>query len=72
LNNVSVDRENLTVTAGGGCRAKDVELPLHEEGLYAVFGAVSDTGIGGLTLGGGTGFLTGQYVCNSAEYSYPS
>ncbi|TAQ85202.1 hypothetical protein B7494_g6476 [Chlorociboria aeruginascens] len=31
------------------------------EGYSVVMGAVNDTGIAGLTLGGGTGMLTGQY-----------
>lgn len=31
------------------------------EGMSVVMGAANDTGIGGITLGGGSGFLTGRY-----------
>lgn len=34
----------MTVTAQGGCTARDVEQPCEAEGLSVVFGAVSDTG----------------------------
>lgn len=58
---VKVDRQAQTVTAGGGCMAGDLEVPAAKEGLHVVFGAVNDTGIGGLSLGGGVGMLSGQY-----------
>ena len=44
MRNVSIDKENMKITAGGGCKAVDLETPLQAEGLYAVFGAVNDTG----------------------------
>ncbi|KAL2862526.1 FAD-binding oxidoreductase [Aspergillus lucknowensis] len=67
MNKVSIDKAAMTCTAGGGCRAIDLETPLQAEGLSVVMGAVNDTGIGGLTLGGGSGFLTGQHglVCDN-------
>ena len=34
----------MTVTAQGGCVARDVEQPCEADGLSVVFGAVSDTG----------------------------
>ena len=34
----------MTVTAQGGCTARDVEQPCEAEGLSVVFGAVSETG----------------------------
>ncbi|KAL4940985.1 hypothetical protein BDV06DRAFT_223587 [Aspergillus oleicola] len=61
MRKVVVDKPAMTVAAQGGCVARDVEVPLEAEGLGAVFGAVNETGIGGLTLGGGVGFLTGAH-----------
>ena len=45
MRNVSIDKANLKITAGGGCKAVDLETPLQAEGYYAVFGAVNDTGV---------------------------
>ncbi|KAH7311839.1 hypothetical protein BKA65DRAFT_574448 [Rhexocercosporidium sp. MPI-PUGE-AT-0058] len=61
MKKVEVDVEGMNITAGGGCQAVGLETPLQELGLSVVMGAANDTGIGGLTLGGGSGFLTGQY-----------
>ncbi|KAF7933293.1 hypothetical protein BELL_0398g00100 [Botrytis elliptica] len=61
MRKVSIDKENLKITAQGGCRAADLETPLQAEGLSVVMGLASDTGIAGLTLGGGSGPLTGRY-----------
>jgi FAD/FMN-containing dehydrogenase len=61
LNKVVLNKDVLSVTAQGGCRAMDVEAVVDAEGLYIVMGSVNDTGIGGLSLGGGSGFLTGQH-----------
>ncbi|KAF7880385.1 uncharacterized protein EAF02_007231 [Botrytis sinoallii] len=61
MRKVSIDKENLKITAQGGCRAADLETPLQAEGLSVVMGLASDTGIAGLTLGGGSGPLTDRY-----------
>lgn len=61
MREVTVDADNKTVTAQGGCRWEDVDAALAKYGLAAVGGTVNDTGIGGLTLGGGYGWLTSQY-----------
>ncbi|EPE25471.1 FAD-binding protein [Glarea lozoyensis ATCC 20868] len=58
---VTVDPTNKTVTAQGGCRWEDVDTALANHQLATVGGTVNDTGIGGLTLGGGYGHLMGQY-----------
>jgi FAD/FMN-containing dehydrogenase len=44
MKRVSIDEENLTITAQGGCQAIDLETPLQKLGLSVVLGAVSDTG----------------------------
>ncbi|TVY92199.1 FAD-linked oxidoreductase [Lachnellula willkommii] len=61
MRRVTVDAEKKTVTAQGGALWADVDSELGKYGLAAVGGTVNHTGIGGLTLGGGYGFLTGQY-----------
>lgn len=55
----------MTLTAGGGCCAEDVEVPCEKQGLRVVTGLISETGIGGFTLGGGTGLLTPQHGTGS-------
>ena len=45
--------------AGGGCQWEDVDRAAFAQGLAVTGGTFWDTGIGGLTLGGGLGFLMG-------------
>ncbi|RGP70327.1 6-hydroxy-d-nicotine oxidase [Fusarium longipes] len=59
MRDVSVDAEAQTITFGGGCLWKDVDEALWAKGLATVGGTVSHTGVGGLTLHGGYGFLSG-------------
>ncbi|KAI9789074.1 MAG: hypothetical protein M1833_002772 [Piccolia ochrophora] len=61
MRQVVVDTENRTITAQGGCLWADVDTAAGERGLATVGGTVNHTGIGGLTLGGGYGWLTGKY-----------
>lgn len=44
MNRASVDKSSMTVTAQGGCIARDLEQPAETEGLSVVFGAVNVTG----------------------------
>jgi len=49
------------VRAEGGCLWRDVDQATHEFGLAVPSGIIPSTGVGGLTLGGGTGYLSRHY-----------
>jgi FAD/FMN-containing dehydrogenase len=61
MRGVRVDPANKTVRVEGGCVWADVDHATHPFGLAVPCGFVSSTGVGGLTLGGGIGYLTRQY-----------
>jgi len=61
LFHVRVDPRCLTVTAGGGATWRDVDPACQLHGLALPGGTFDATGIGGLTLGGGIGYLLGAY-----------
>ena len=58
---VHVDPAAHTVRVGGGSTWADVDHATHAFGLAVPSGIVSSTGVAGLTLGGGIGYLTRQY-----------
>lgn len=58
LRDIVVDAERRTVRVGGGCRSGDVDRATEPYGLAVPFGIVSTTGVGGITLGGGMGYLS--------------
>lgn len=61
MKGVRVDPIAGTVRVDPGCTSGDVDHATHAFGLAVPFGIVSSTGVGGLTLGGGTGYLTRKY-----------
>src|SRR5687768_3072143 len=61
MKGVRVDPANRTVRVDPGCTSGDVDHATHAFGLAVPFGIVSTTGVAGLTLGGGTGYLTRKY-----------
>ena len=61
MKGVRVDPKNRTVRAEGGCTWGDVDHATHAFGLAVPGGIISTTGIGGLTLGGGIGYLGRKY-----------
>src|SRR5215204_1453603 len=61
MKSVRVEPASKTVRVESGCTSGDVDHATHAFGLAVPFGIVSTTGVGGLTLGGGTGYLTRKY-----------
>ncbi len=61
MRGVWVDRAARIAHAQAGCLLGDVDRETQLHGLAAVLGFVSNTGIAGLTLGGGFGYLTRRY-----------
>jgi FAD/FMN-containing dehydrogenase len=61
MKSVRVDPATLTARAEGGAKWADFDHATQAFGLATTGGTNSDTGIGGLTLGGGLGWLAGKY-----------
>jgi len=61
MRKVTVDPEAKTIKAEGGTIWEDVDAEAAKYGLATVGGTVNHTGVGGLTLGGGYGYLSGKY-----------
>ena len=61
MRTVTVDAHAKLARVGPGCRLQDVDRATQEHGLATVLGFVSTTGVAGLTLGGGMGYLTRRF-----------
>ncbi len=61
MNAVKVEPKNKTVTVGAGCLLSDVDQHTQAHGLAVSAGIVSHTGVAGLTLGGGFGWISRKY-----------
>ena len=70
MKGVRVNPTALTVRVGPGCTQGDVDHATHIFGLAVPAGIVSTTGIAGLTLGGGTGYLTPRGGCCARRRSH--
>lgn len=58
---LQIDADSRTAWAGGGLTAGEVTSHLAEHALAIPFGDTGSVGIGGLTLGGGVGYLVRKY-----------
>ncbi len=58
MKGIRVDPAARTIRVEGGCVWGDVDHAAHPFGLATPSGFVSTTGVGGLTLGGGIGYLS--------------
>jgi len=56
-----VDPQSRRARAQGGATWNDYNRATHQHGLASTGGVISTTGVAGLTLGGGIGWLMGQY-----------
>ena len=61
LNELEIDVENRTAWVGGGVTTGRYTEAAAEHGLATPFGDTGSVGIGGLTLGGGIGFLVRKH-----------
>ena len=61
MRDVAVDPGARLAHVGPGCLLQDVDRATQEHGLATVLGFVSETGVAGLTLGGGFGYLARRF-----------
>ncbi|TCD63859.1 hypothetical protein EIP91_004873 [Steccherinum ochraceum] len=61
LNNVRVDSDKKLIHVQGGAQWGSVDHAAIKHGLAGVAGTVNHTGVGGLAVGGGYGWLSGQH-----------
>ena len=61
MRTVQVHPDARLATVGPGCLLQDVDRATQEYGLATVLGFVSETGVAGLTLGGGFGYLARRF-----------
>lgn len=61
MTGVRVDPKKRTARVGPGCTTGEVDHATHAFGQAIPFGIISTTGVAGLTLSGGHGYLSRQY-----------
>jgi FAD/FMN-containing dehydrogenase len=58
MRDIHVDPDARTARVGGGALLAEVDNATHAHGLALPTGIIGSTGVGGITLGGGIGYLT--------------
>ena len=61
MKGIRVNPDDKTVRVGAGCVWGDVDHATHAFGMATPCGFISTTGVAGLTLGGGIGYLSRKY-----------
>jgi FAD/FMN-containing dehydrogenase len=61
MRKISVDRNARTVSVEGGCLWSEVDQATQKFGWAVPAGIISHTGVGGLTLGGGFGWISRKH-----------
>ncbi len=61
MKNIQVNAAQKTVRVEAGCTLAEIDRCIHAAGLAIPAGVFGSTGIAGLTLGGGLGYLTRKY-----------
>ena len=61
MKEIKIDTASKTVKLQGGCLLKEMDAATHEVGMTVPAGIFGTTGVAGLTLGGGLGYMTRQY-----------
>jgi hypothetical protein len=65
IKNIEIDTAGRTVDAGAGLNLGELDQATHAYGFATPLGIVTKTGIAGLTIGGGIGWLTRKYGLTS-------
>jgi FAD/FMN-containing dehydrogenase len=61
MRDIDVDARARLARVGAGCLLGDVDRATQRHGLATPLGFISETGVAGLTLGGGLGYLTRRF-----------
>src|SRR5207249_5387272 len=61
MRGVRVSPDNRTASVQGGCLLGDVDAATAQHGMIVPAGIVSETGVGGLALGGGIGWFSRKH-----------
>jgi hypothetical protein len=61
MRDIKVDADARTVRVEGGCIWREVDAATHAVGMATPSGIIGSTGVGGLSLGGGIGYLARRH-----------